>query len=284
MKKCGLLFIIALAAALASCNGSGKETSGNGKESKESSVSSEAPETAALLEQPAGVPVSISGKIPLDSNMQDSPVLDYSMELEPIVLGNSAATAKAVSAISYAISGTEHGSLDEACDAQVQRLADEFLELRPDYIDIRENYEDAFWPNHSYSVKGACKKGYRGYENYILSYEEYQGGAHGYYYTAVHTFDPADGHEVTMDDIMKEGYEEELLQAIAAGILRYCKANGITELDWLQPNSSQLFVSKNAVLGDSSITFIYNPYEIASYAAGRIDAEVTYEELKHILK
>ena len=72
--------------------------------------------------------------------------------------------------------------------------------------------------------------------------------------------------------------------AIAAGLIRYSKANGITELDRLQSDTGELFISKNAVLNDSCITFIYNPYEIASYATGRIEVDITYEELKHILK
>ncbi|MBO5787219.1 MAG: DUF3298 domain-containing protein [Bacteroidaceae bacterium] len=279
MKKCGILFIILLVAVLFSCNmNSSKESNSN------NAVNSEVAEIPVDRQQPAGVPVNISGSIPLDSNIQDSPVLDYSMELEPIVLNNAVATAKAVNALSYAITGTEHSDLGTACDAQVKRLAAEFQELRPDYIDIRENYDDAFWPDNHYNVKGVCEKGYKGYENYILNYDEYEGGAHGYYYTAVHTFDPRDGHEVTLDEIMKEGYEEALLHAIAAGIQRYCKANDITELDWLQRGTGELFISKNAVLRDSCITFIYNPYEIASYAVGKIEADITYKELKHILK
>ncbi|MBR3907901.1 MAG: DUF3298 domain-containing protein [Bacteroidaceae bacterium] len=279
MKKCGIFFILLSVAALFSCN-----TNSNKESKSDNTANSAVPENPVVVQQPAGVPVKISGSIPLDSNIQDSPVLDYSMELEPIVLNNSTATVKAVNALSYAITGTEYGDLGTACDAQVKRLTAKFQELRPDYIDIRENYDDAFWPDNHYYVKGVCEKGYKGYENYILNYDEYEGGAHGYYYTAVHTFDPRDGHEVILDEIMKEGYEEELLHAIAAGILRYCKASDITELDWLQHGTGELFISKNAVLRDSCITFIYNPYEIASYAAGKIEADITYKELKHILK
>ena len=280
MKKCGTILLL-LTAVLCSCNPKGVDNSKNATPGN-NNVTDASGDIAAET-SPAEI-IGFCDTIPIDSYAPNSPSMKINVALEPLTLDNSTATARAISSISYAMSGVESDNLSDAIEIYRNKLVSRYEELRSDYINIRANNEEPFWLNHHYNVKGVCRKGYRGYNNYILEYDEYEGGAHGYYYTAVHTFDPTDGHEVTLDEIMKEGYEEELLDAIAAGLIRYSKANGITELDRLQSDTGELFISKNAVLNDSCITFIYNPYEIASYATGRIEVDITYEELKHILK
>lgn len=280
MKKCGIISLL-LTAVFCSCNPKGADNSKNATPDDDSITACIG--NVVAEPRPADI-IGVCDTIPIDSYSPNSPSMKINVALEPLTLDNSTATARAISSISYAMSGVESDNLSDAIEIYRNKLVSRYEELRSDYINIRANNEEPFWLNHHYNVKGVCEKGYRGYRNYILEYDEYEGGAHGYYYTAVHTFDPTDGHEVTLDEIMKEGYEEELLHAIAAGLIRYSKANGITELDRLQSDTGELFISKNAVLNDSCITFIYNPYEIASYAAGRIEVDITYEELKHILK
>ena len=45
-----------------------------------------------------------------------------------------------------------------------------------------------------------------------------------------------------------------------------------------------MFISNNFILDTEKIVFIYNKYEIAPYAVGDIMIDVTYEELKDLLK
>ena len=45
-----------------------------------------------------------------------------------------------------------------------------------------------------------------------------------------------------------------------------------------------MFISNNFILGKEKISFIYNVYEIAPYAFGEIVIDITYEELKDLLK
>lgn len=280
MKKCGIILLL-LTVVLYSCSPKGSDK-GKSDAVGNNSVTNSSNGIAAEV-QPAEL-IEFCDTVPIDNYAPNSPSMKINVVLEPLTLDNSTATARAINSISYAITGTESDNLSDAIEIYRNKLVSEYEELRADYINTRANNEEPFWLNHHYNVKGVCEKGYRGYKNYILDYDEYEGGAHGYYYTTVHTFDPTDGHEVTLDEIMKEGYEEQLLHAIVTGLISYSKANGITELDRLQSYTDDLFISKNAVLHDKYITFIYNPYEIASYAAGQIKVDITYEELKDILK
>ena len=47
--------------------------------------------------------------------------------------------------------------------------------------------------------------------------------------------------------------------------------------------SMDMFPSENFILNDETITFVYNPYEIAPYAVGSIELVITYNEVSQIL-
>ena len=48
--------------------------------------------------------------------------------------------------------------------------------------------------------------------------------------------------------------------------------------------SMEMFPSENFILGSDKITFIYNAYEIAPYAIGRSEIELSYDDVSGILK
>ena len=273
MKKCGTLIFSLLLAALCSCNpqSNAKSTQTDAK-----------PEPVA--EQPKETPVTLCDTIPLDSYSPDSPTLDYSIMLEPLKLNNDAATEKAVMSISYVICGRECSSLTQASESYINRLTGSYQELRPDYIDIKANNGQPHWLNHSYSLKGTAGNGYKGSANYLLEFYEYTGGAHPYSYNLAFSFDPNDGHEITLDGIMKENYEEALLAIITRELMSHFNVNSIEELDNYLFNYKELFISKNFMLGADSLIILYNKYEIAPYAIGDIILNIEYDKLKEIMK
>jgi len=48
--------------------------------------------------------------------------------------------------------------------------------------------------------------------------------------------------------------------------------------------SMQMFPSENFILGSDELTFIYNPYEIAPYSAGKTELTVSYSEVEELLR
>lgn len=271
MKKCGIIFLL-LAAALYSCSPKG---AGNSTTSSENS-------TAAEL-QPAEM-IEIRDTVPLDSYAPNSPATKISIVLEPVTLDNSTATARAINNISYALTGTENNDLTEAAEKYRQKLVAEYEELRADYINIRANNEEPFWFNHEHMLNGRCETGYKGYVNYIMDFFDYTGGAHPNSYKTVLTFDPGNGQETTLDNIMKENYEDTLLPLITQALMKNFNVTTPEELDRYIFSHNELFVSKNVILGKEKITFIYNRYEIAPYAAGEILIDIEYENIKEIMK
>lgn len=272
MKKCGIFFLSLLLFTLYSCR------------PKEGNETMNAEKAENIVEYKKDTAIIISDTIPLDSHDAASPVLCLNIILESLELESIAATERAIKAVSYSLAGEEHKDLATACKAYTVKIISEYEELRPDFINTRRNYEGAFWPNHEFTIKGICEREKKGYVNYILFHDEYQGGAHPNSYITTFVFDTTDGHEITLDEIMKEGYEEALLQIITQELIEHFKVSGIEELDKRIFGTADLFVSKNILVYNGYIRFIYNRYDIAPYAAGDIIIDITYEKLKDILK
>ncbi len=45
-----------------------------------------------------------------------------------------------------------------------------------------------------------------------------------------------------------------------------------------------IFPSENFILGDETITFVYNPYEIAPYAMGSTELIIPFSDIEKLLK
>ena len=280
MKKCGILASVLI--LLAACTGKKniEENNPADQKAKETVTAS-----ASLKESPQPATITISDSIPLDPGDSKSPALRVDLSIEPLVLNNIAATEKALNEISYTLTGKETGSLEAACRMYVDNLTQEYKRNLPDYINTRGAEESHYWLNHYYSVTGKHSSGYKGYTTYMLSFEEYTGGAHGYNYNISLSFDPESGKDIALGDVIMENSEDKLIELLQEALTGHFK---VKDREELVKNGyifdKPLFISKNIVFGEKSLKFIYNPYEIACYASGEIILEVEYEKLKDIMK
>jgi hypothetical protein len=98
-------------------------------------------------------------------------------------------------------------------------------------------------------------------------------------------FDPATGRQLFLSDVFAPGYEHKLNEVLLKVLLEKTAAKDLNELhDKGFLYSMDMFPSENFVLGDDTITFIYNPYEIAPYAAGCTELTIAYTAIDDILK
>ncbi len=121
----------------------------------------------------------------------------------------------------------------------------------------------------------------------VLSLEmnayQYTGGAHGYGATSYVNIDPQTGEELRFDDLLKD---KEGFITLAETLFR--KENDIPKNEAI--NSTGLwFENDTFYLPDTfgitpdELIFVYNQYEIASYAAGPIELLVPIEEARPFL-
>lgn len=272
MKKYAAFILSLIIITLYSCDNNGRVT-----------ISGDSDTTPATGQQ-NDTALYVNDTIPLDSYVLDSPTMKLKLMLAGITLKNGAATEKAVNEISYILTGSDSKSIAEAGNKYISRLKAEFLEQRPEYINVRESVENPHWFNYEYDIKSSTHAGYKGYVNYTIDFFEYTGGAHPSSYKIILTFDPTDGHEVTLNEIMKEGYEEPLLAIITEELFKFFDVESVEELDRHIFDHNDLFISKNVIMDKEKITFVYNKYDIAPYAVGEIVIDINQEKLKDLMK
>lgn len=143
--------------------------------------------------------------------------------------------------------------------------------------------EEAAWMfNWSRSVSGAFTGAdrRRGWQSYRSSSSEYSGGAHGMYGETYHVFDMATGGIVREADFLDMECSGTLSDLLAGKILESLGQEG-DAVDALLGNP---YPNGNFSVDGQGVTWHFNPYEIAPYAMGILEATLSWDELEPFLK
>jgi hypothetical protein len=114
----------------------------------------------------------------------------------------------------------------------------------------------------------------------------YTGGAHSNTNVSFKNFNLNNGDEIKLSDIISEAKKNKLTK-IAEEEFRKLK-NITPDADlkqagfWFENN--KFYLNENFLIGDSSLVFYYNNYEITAYAFGPTELEIPYSKLKDIVK
>ncbi|MBO7231248.1 MAG: DUF3298 domain-containing protein [Bacteroidaceae bacterium] len=270
MKKCAEILFYSLAIILFACCGN------NAKKDKETVSDNDITIT----------PFEYHETFKLNENAIESPTLEFDMSLSLIESCDPVVSENINQAIAYTLFEIHDKSVKDACEKFVELRKREYMELQPEFIDIKNNDMPAVWFYNYYIANSEVERGYNGVLNYIIMWEEFTGGAHPNSYYTVLNFNPGTGEEIILSDILKENYEEPLTDMLINNLakqLEVTNVDGIKEKGYLYQDT-EMFISNNFILDNDKIVFIYNKYEIAPYALGDIMIEVTYNELKDLMK
>lgn len=119
--------------------------------------------------------------------------------------------------------------------------------------------------------------------NVVIDYYVFTGGAHGYGAVKSVLFDPKTGKILTLDKLFSD---IEKVKSLAETKFRVqekiAQDKSLTDAGYFF--DKDIFVlPKNILFTAKGLTLHYNQYEVASYANGPIEIELTYEELKPYL-
>ena len=115
---------------------------------------------------------------------------------------------------------------------------------------------------------------------------DYFGGAHPNSFFGYTNFNKKTGSEIQLSELLIPNFDEEL-DKIGEKIFRNEKdlrsEEDLTEAGyWFEDGKFAL--NRNYLITPKSLIFIYNPYEIASYAEGFTEIEIGYDQIKSLIK
>ena len=120
---------------------------------------------------------------------------------------------------------------------------------------------------------------------YTASIDYYEGGAHGINQRLTMNFDNKDGKALTLNDVFSTGFEYSLNELLLEKLIEKAGAKDVDELRQMgYLYAMDIFAPENFILGQDNVTFVYNPYEIASYEKGLIELTIDNDELKDLWK
>ena len=160
-------------------------------------------------------------------------------------------------------------SLQEAIEASIRGIDTTYMPDRPGIV-----------TNHSYEISVESEISLRDtLLTCMISHASYTGGAHGNYGTEYHTYSLTGGYEITTADLFTCRQMERIDELI---VQKLCKKYNVADRGELGTRGffpDVIGPTENFFLTQDSITFYYNPYDIACYATGAIEISVGWDEL-----
>ena len=141
------------------------------------------------------------------------------------------------------------------------------------------------WYDYHYIISTESHPGKKNTIVYLATIDYYEGAAHGINQLLTMNFDKETGQHLTLSDIFATGYEQQLTAVLLKALKEKTGSSDLAELkEKGYLNAMDMFPTENFILGEETITFMYNPYEIAPYNMGSTELIIPYTDVEKILK
>lgn len=198
----------------------------------------------------------------------------------------SAAIAQGInSAIAKCLFDADGRSIRQAADSfATQYVRNYRQDMGAMYTADRNDDSKRSWYEYRYQVRSAVQTAQDGHFIYKAYINYFEGGTHGNKQMIALNFNCQTGQRMTLDDIFVPGFQAGLNRKLLEVLMENTGTESLEELHSAgYLFSMDMFTPDNFIIGDSSITFIYNPYEIATYDKGLVKLKLKYSELGELL-
>ncbi|MCR4924435.1 MAG: DUF3298 and DUF4163 domain-containing protein [Lachnospiraceae bacterium] len=119
--------------------------------------------------------------------------------------------------------------------------------------------------------------------SFTVSSYSFTGGAHPFQASVSYNLDPKSGKEISLEDVV--GDYENIHELIKGEVLKEYADYELDE-DTLDDSLAMIIKDKtfNFIVNDEGLYIIFNPYDIAPYAAGDLSITLSYEDYPDLLK
>ena len=220
------------------------------------------------------------------SNDNNSPSCRVHLKLDYATDDNGHRAEIVNNTIQQRLLDTEDLKMQQAVDSfAAQYTANYKKNYLPLYNQDRADTLKRSWYEYHYIITTDVSLGHKGTSVYHVNLDYYEGGAHGINQHLTMNFDRETGRQLSLADVFAPGYEHRLNEVLLEALQQKTGTKNLSQLhDKGYLYSMDMFASENFILGDDTITFIYNPYEIAPYAVGTTELTIAYSDIDDILK
>ena len=194
--------------------------------------------------------------------------------------------AKAVNAaIQKALLDMKDLTMKQAVDSFASMYINNYVKsLLPLYNQDRADTAKWKWYQYHYVVTTETYNTGKDRLAYIATIDYSEGGEHGMNLRRVINFNTSTGHEIKLTDIFVQGSERYLTDILQLALMEKTGAQSIEQLRRRGFLGDIEIKPKNFLLNGSTITFIFNPEEIAVYEVGATELTIPLSKLRKLLK
>jgi hypothetical protein len=157
--------------------------------------------------------------------------------------------------------------------------------LAPLYKADKNDPDKQAWYQYHNVITTDVRPGHKGVAVYLITRDYYEGGAHGINQQLAMNFNTQTGQYLTLADILVPGYEIRLNEALLQALMDKMKAGNLDDLhEKGYLTMMDIFPPENFIFDEETLTFIYNPYEIAAYALGKTELTIPLSKIEDLLK
>lgn len=220
------------------------------------------------------------------SNEELSPTCTVHIQMEEATKSNGHRGEVINTTVMKRLLDEEEETMQLAAEAFANKYTDSYLKtMLPLYNEDRADTTKRSWYQYHYVITCSTQKGSKGTYVYLATVDYYEGGAHGINQLLTMNFEAKTGRQLTLADIFAPGYEQPLKDILLKALREKTGCSTMSALrDKGYLYSMDMFPSENFILGEETITFVYNPYEIAPYNVGSIELIIPFSDIKDLQK
>ncbi len=220
------------------------------------------------------------------SNEELSPQCSVSLKLPCATKESGEVGQKINEAVVYRLFNQEdmgmQGAMDQFVEAYTMSYKSNMLPL---YNADRADTTKRSWYEFHYIINATTEQTSKRTLAYLATIDYSEGHANSIHQLIPMNFNIETAKEIKMKDIFVDGYETQLPRLLLKALMEKTETQNreqLKEMGYL--DQVEMYVPENFIVSDNTITFIFNPSEIASLELGTIELVLTYAQLKKYIK
>lgn len=220
------------------------------------------------------------------SNEAKSPLCSVSLKMASATEASGELGQKINETVVYRFFNQEDMSLKGAMDSYVEAYTKSYKEhMLPLYNADRADTTKRSWYEFHYIINSSVEQSSRRTLVYLATVDYSEGHANSIHELVPINFYSSNAKEITLDDIFVDNYDMVVPAILLQALMEKIEVQNIGQLrEKGYLNATEMYVPNHFIVGDDTITFIYNPSEIASLEHGTIELVLTYAQLQKFIK